>query len=260
MTALLLTALGATLVHGATNAINDFFDTSYGVDSSEAPTAKYRPHPIFTGLLTPRTLLGEALVLYGLAALIGLVLMFWRSQWVFWLGVAGFLVSVLYTVRPVATKYRALGEVCVFFVWGPFMVEGAYAVQRNGLSSKALWVSLPVGLLVSLVLFANNARDIAYDASRNIQTAGTLLGRKKSLKAFIATIVLAYLLIVAMVTLGILSPFALLVGFSVPEAFRLARGFLEEFPDAADALTARLNLEFGSLLCLSLFLEGIATK
>lgn len=140
------------------------------------------------------------------------------------------------------------------------MVEGAYAVQRNGLSIKAFWVSLPVGLLVALVLFANNARDIAYDASRNIQTASSLLGKQKSLRAFIALIALAYLLVVAMVLLGVLSPFGLLVFFSVPAAVKLVRGFLEGFPDAADALTARLNLAFGSLLCLALFLEGITPR
>jgi 1,4-dihydroxy-2-naphthoate octaprenyltransferase len=260
LAALLLTALGATLVHGATNAVNDFFDTRYGVDTSQAPTARYRPHPIFTGLLSPRALLWEALVLYGIAGAIGLALMLRYSLWVFWIGLVGFLTSFLYTARPVAAKYRALGEISVFLAWGPLMIQGAYAVQRNGLSIKAFWVSLPIGLLVALVLFANNARDIAYDASRNIQTAASLLGKQKSLRAFIALIALAYLLVVAMVPLGVLSPFGLLVFFSIPAAIKLVRGFLEGFPDAADALTARLNLAFGSLLCLALFLEGITAR
>jgi hypothetical protein len=63
-----------------------------------------------------------------------------------------------------------------------------------------------------------------------------------------------------MVLLGVLSPFGLLVFFSVPAAVKLVRSFLEGFPDAADALTARLNLAFGSLVCLALFLEGIAAR
>jgi 1,4-dihydroxy-2-naphthoate octaprenyltransferase len=260
LAALLMTTLGVTLVHGATNALNDFFDTRYGVDTPCAPTARYRPHPIFEGLLSPRALLLEALTLYALAGTIGLVLMLWCSFWVFWFGLSGLLVSFLYTARPIATKYIALGEPSVFLAWGPLMVEGSYAIQHNGLSLKALWVSLPVGLLVALVLFANNARDITYDTSRNIQTIGTMLGKKRSPKVFVSLILLAYLLVVAMVGLGILGPFGLLTFLSIPTALKLVRSFVAGFPDAADALTARLNLVFGLLLCLALFLEGITLK
>jgi len=73
-------------------------------------------------------------------------------------------------------------------------------------------------------------------------------------------IALTYLLVVAMVLLGVLSPFGLLVFSLVPTAIKLVRGFLEGFPDAADALTARLNLAFGLLLCLALFLERITPR
>lgn len=257
---LLMAMLGVTLAHGATNALNDFFDTRYGVDTPNAPTARYRPHPIFKGLLSPRTLLLEALTLYALAGAIGVALWLWRSFWVFWIGLGGFLAGFLYTARPLATKYIALGELSVFLVWGPLMVEGAYAIQRDGLSLKGFWVSLPVGLLVALVLFANNARDVVYDASRSIKTTGILLGEQKNPKTFVSAIVLAYTLVIAMVVFGILSPFGLLTLFSIPMALKLIRSFRMGFPDAADALTARLNLVFGLLFGLALLLEGTFLK
>lgn len=256
-TGFVLTLAGVTLVHGATNAINDFFDTEYGVDTPQAPTAKYRPHPIFERILSPRGLLAEAVFLYAVGGVIWLVLVFEYSFWVFWLGLGGVLISFFYTAKPIAVKYIALGEVGVFLAWGPLMVEGAYAVQRNALSSKALLVSFPVGLLVALVLFANNARDIDFDASKKILTSGILLGQNKSRIGFIAMIFLAYLLVGLMTALGLLGLWGLLPFLSIPAALKISKDFFRGFPDAADALTARFHLAFGSLLCLGLFMEGV---
>ncbi len=134
----LLTAVGITVFHAAANVINDYFDTRYQIDQQDSPTAKYRPQPILSGMLTPRQLLGEAIVLFALTFVIGMAAAVFLSWHILWIGFAGFLTSVYYTAGPVKFKYRALGELAVFVVWGPLMVEGAYAVQRQALSGKAL--------------------------------------------------------------------------------------------------------------------------
>jgi hypothetical protein len=50
-------------------------------------------------------------------------------------------------------------------MWGPVIVGGTYFVQRGSLSPDAVLISVPFGLLVALVLLANNLRDIDYDRS-----------------------------------------------------------------------------------------------
>ena len=100
-------------------------------------------------MLTPRQLLGEAIVLFALTFVIGMTAAVVLSWHVLWIGVIGFLTSVYYTASPVKFKYRALGELAVFLIWGPLMVEGAYAVQRQALSGKALIISIPFGVLVA---------------------------------------------------------------------------------------------------------------
>ena len=45
---------------------------------------------------------------------------------------------------------------------------------------KALYISIPFGILVALVLFANNMRDIDYDSRHNVKTLGIILGIRKS--------------------------------------------------------------------------------
>ncbi len=252
----LVTAVGITLFHAAANVINDYFDTRYQIDQHDSPTAKYRPQPILSGMLTPRQLLGEAVVLFALTFCVGMAAAVLISWHILWIGVAGFLLSVYYTAGPVKFKYRALGELAVFVVWGPLMVEGAYAVQRHSLSGKALAISVPFGLLVSLVLFANNMRDTTYDSRQNVKTLGTILGPERSFHLFTGLIVMAYLSVLVMILAGIMSLWGLLIFLSVPSAIGLVKTFRREIPDMADALTARYDTVFGILLILAILLEA----
>jgi 1,4-dihydroxy-2-naphthoate octaprenyltransferase len=250
-----ITAIGITLFHATANLINDYFDTLYGIDQEDSPTAKYRPQPILSGMLTPRQVLGEAVILLVLTVAIGLTIAVVRSWHVLWIGIIGLFTSICYTAGPVKFKYRALGECAVFMMWGPLMIEGAYAVQRQALSMKALYISIPFGVLVALVLFANNMRDIAYDSRHKVKTISIMLGSRKSYTLFAGLIVLAYAYVLGMIITGIMSLWGLLIFLSLPKAISLLKTFNEKIPDMADALTAQFDTVFGILLLLAIFLE-----
>lgn len=252
-----LVCIGILCFHGAANTFNDFFDTRYKVDQPDSPTARYRPQPILSGLLTPAQLLTEALLLSGITVAIGLILSLTRSMLILWIGLIGFFTCLFYTASPIKFKYKALGEFLVFLMWGPLMFEGAYAVQRQALSLKVFYVSIPFGMLVGLVLLANNIRDIDYDSRQGIKTIGILLGTKRSLHLFIGIILAVYLYMIGMVGAGILSPWGLLVFLSFPKAIQLLRGFMKRIPEAADAITAQLNTFFGLFLIVSLILNRV---
>ena len=254
----LLTALGAVLVHAAGNVMNDYFDTRNGVDQSDSPTVHYRPHPLVGGLMSPRTLLVEGLVLLALAVLIGATLAWHRSAHVLWISLAGLALTVFYTARPVSLKYRALGEATVFLIWGPLMVEGAYAVQRDALSLDAFGVSVPFGALVALVLLANNLRDIDHDGRTGIQTLGTAFGHAQGLYLFSGLMLSAYSYTLGAVFTGGLSPWVLVVFLSLPMAFNLLDRFHGEIPAMADAMTAQLDTVFGLLFLGGLFAAQVA--
>jgi 1,4-dihydroxy-2-naphthoate octaprenyltransferase len=255
-----LTASGITLFHAAANVINDYFDTRYQVDQPDSPTAKYRPQPILSGMLTPRQLLGEAIVLFALTFVIGMTMAVFVSWHILWIGVIGFLTSLFYTAAPIKFKYRAFGEFAVFMIWGPLMIEGAYAVQRQALSPKALIISIPFGILVALVLFANNMRDIDYDSRQKVKTLGIILGKRRSYLLFTGLIVLAYAYVLGMILTGIMSLWGFIIFFSVPHAIRLLKTFKTKIPDMADALTAKFDTVFGILLILAIFLEAIVMR
>ncbi|MGZ6209920.1 MAG: prenyltransferase [Syntrophales bacterium] len=251
-----ITAIGITLFHAAANLINDYFDTLYDIDQDDSPTAKYRPQPIISGMLTPRQTITEASIFLVLTVTIGITAGVVRSWHILWIGLIGLFTSIYYTAGPVKFKYRALGEFAVFMMWGPLMIEGAYAVQRQALSMKALYISVPFGVLVALVLFANNMRDIAYDSRHNVKTVSIMLGSRNSFILFAGLIALAYAYVLGMILTGIMSFWGLLIFLSVPKAISLLRTFKEKVPDMADALTAQFDTVFGILLMMAIFCEA----
>jgi 1,4-dihydroxy-2-naphthoate octaprenyltransferase len=253
----LLTLVGAVCVHGATNLINDYFDYKSGVDRPGAPTTLYRPHPLVEELIFPQTVLTISLILYAIAAMIGLELIRLKGAGLLWFILVGAIASFFYTAGPIKYKYLALGELAVFLMWGPVIVGGTYFVQRGSLSLDAVLISVPFGLLVALVLLANNLRDIDYDRSAGIATLGTLLGQQKTRVLYQGLILLAYLATALLIALKILSPWGLLVFFSAPVAFRLIRTLQREIPNDADARTAQLDTLFGVWLIVGLILEKV---
>jgi len=253
----LLTLVGMVCLHAATNLINDYYDIQSGVDSAEAATAQYRPHPLGEGKLLPENARKVAYVLFFFGTVIGLLLVATRGWPILMLGIIGILASLTYSAPPVSYKYIALGEFSVFLMWGPLMVEGSYFVQRQIFSLKAFWISIPFGIIVALVLLANNLRDISHDKSKNIRTIAIILGARKGFYLYAALVVLAYASILLLVGFRILSFWSLAVFLSLPLAVKIFRVMMRKIPDDADAMTAQLDTSFGILLLISLILEAL---
>jgi 1,4-dihydroxy-2-naphthoate polyprenyltransferase len=252
----LLALIAAVLMHAACNLINDYEDVRSGVDDPQVPTALYRPHPLMARRLTPLQVRNTAYALYLLAAVIGVFLTVQCGPLVLWLGIVGTAAGITYTAPPLSYKYSALGEFSVFLMWGPLMVTGAYYVQRQAVSAEALLISIPFGVLVALVLLANNIRDISYDRSKGIQTLPMVLGARRGISLYLALIVAAYAAVAAMSVLGPLTPWSLMVLLSAPLAAKLLRQMARDVPLDADAQTAKLDTAFGLLLVISL-LAGV---
>jgi 1,4-dihydroxy-2-naphthoate octaprenyltransferase len=251
----LLTLLGSVLVHGATNLINDYYDVRSGVDKQDVSTVQYRPHPLVEGELSLKSVLFTAVILYTLAGTIGFYLVFAQGLELLWLIIIGFFFSLAYTAPPFKYKYHAFGEIGVFLMWGPVMVEGAFFVQRQAFSLSALWVSMPFGILVALVLLANNLRDVIHDQREGISTLPILFGKQQGRNLYLGLIILAYLAVVIMALVGPLTLWSFLVLLSLPMAVKLFKTVAQELPMDADARTAELDTLFGVLLLISIILD-----
>jgi len=249
-----LTLSGMVAFHAATNVLNDFFDVRHGVDRVGAPTTKYRLHPAAFGQTPLSSILGFSLALYGVTMVAGAYLAYVSSLSILLVVAAGVAGSVLYTADPVVLKARALGEGTVFVMWGLLIPLGAFMVQTGVFSWAPAAVALPIGVLVSLVLLANNIRDIDYDGSVGTRTLAVVVGKAWAAKLYAWLLALTYLLVAAGTAASLLPIWSLLVFLTAPEALRLNKMFERTVPDDADPRTAALALRFALLYMGSLVL------
>lgn len=253
----LFTLMNMVILHAATNLINDYYDVQSGVDYLEVSTAQYRPHPLLEGKLKPEAVRTGSYILYGLATIAGLYLAATRGWVILIIGSIGVFTSLSYTAPPFKHKYKGVGEFSVFLMWGPMIVEGSYFVQRQVFSKEALWVSLPFGALVALVLLVNNLRDMTHDRQKGIYTLPILIGQTNGIRLYVTLVILAYLAVLWMSFMGPLHLWSLIVLLSLPLAFRLIKQIARKIPLDGDAQTAQLDTAFGVLLLTSLILGGI---
>ncbi len=247
-----LLAIGMILVHAATNVLNDYFDFRHGVDVAGAPTTLYRRHPLVTSDFTPKAILSLSLCCYAGAAIIGAYFILTTGWIILFFVIIGGLASIFYTAGPVNYKYRAMGEIVVFFMWGPLMMGASHYIQTNSWDhlETVLLVSIPQGLWVALVLLANNLKDISYDHDSHVRTLGTLLGRNRTISLFTFFVIIIYAITAIEIVTGVLPFWAFLTCLSCPMILKLILRLKREdaIPPDADPQTAQTGTIYG--LCL----------
>lgn len=246
----LLVMLGLMIAHTAANMTNDYYDVKHGVDEN-APTAKYRPHPLLNREVSKSSFKIVVIALYVIGISISLFFTWMKGFPVLVFSALGVLLGIFYTADPVMLKHRSVGEVSVFLAFGPLMVGGAYYALTGVFALEPMIISVPIGLLVALVLLANNLRDREFDAKVGISTIMTNKNMREGLLFYEMLMISAYLAVPILIFSGLLSVFSLLVVFTVPEAFKIIKKFNLEIPLNSDQITSQLALHFGILYIIS---------
>lgn len=250
----LLTLIAGILVHTASNLLNDYYDVKSGVDNSDALTTKYRPHPLLEGKISLNNVLTATIILYSISFLIGLYLVISSGPLLLGIILIGFLLAILYTAPPLKYKYKGLGDLGVFLIWGPLMISGSYFIQTHTIDCLPIIVSFPLGLQVATVVLINSIRDISSDKKQNIITLPIKLGEKKALHLFTMMVLASYLGVIIITILGVLPLWSLLVLGSLPMAIKFIGKIYKKIPATADSEAARINTIFGLLLLISIIM------
>ena len=251
----MLAALAAALLlQIGSNFANDYFDFFRGADTHErmGPT-----RVTAAGLLTPAQMRWGMIVVFGLAVLDGLYLVYVGGWPVFVAGVAAILAALAYTGGPLPYGYYGLGEFFVFLFFGFVAVVGTYYVQALTVTPAVWMAAVPVGALITAVLVVNNYRDRATDARVNKRTLAVLLGERGARIEYYVLLALAYIVAAALAlnSLWLLLPF-----LSLPIAWRLVGEMRTSSGSALNrtlAGTARLSLIFSILLSIGLILAAL---
>ena len=253
-----LVVVASVLVHAGSNLVNDYYDHVKGAD---APHQLGRGGMIQRGLISPRAILLFGLVLFALATTIGLLIVYIVGWPVLLFTLPSLAAAYLYTGGPKPLAYVALGEITVFIFMGPMIVVGSYYVQTQSVSWTAFLISIPIGLLVTAILQANNIRDISDDAAAGKRTLATYIGRKWAVREYVVLVFGAYATLAAIALVGIAPVGIVSVFLTLPRAIELARIVSQRAEartlNAVLRRTAGLHLQFGLLISAALLASAV---
>ncbi len=212
---LIVVIVALCLAHASNNLINDYFDYKQGVDTADYHRTQYSPHPIVSGLISEKKLLG-VFVLFGIIELAAAYYLYLQSgPAVFIFAVSGFLLSVFYVAPPLKLKYRGLGEFAIFLIWGPMITVGTYYVMAKAMPLNVWLASIPYGLVVMNVLLGKHLDKYEADFKKGVKTLPVVLGLERA-KAFTRiNTALFYVVVVVLILFKIITPFAAVCFFSV---------------------------------------------
>lgn len=252
-----LAALGAAIYQASGNVISDYFDYKYGVDRNDSYG---NARSLVDKHFTPKEILFLGLSLLTVGILIGVFyLIAGVSLNLLWIGLLGILGTVFYYVL----KYRALGDLNIFIIYGELISLGTYLVMTDTLSWKVLLIAASTGFLIVNILHANNMRDIKQDSRANIKTQAMVLGIKKSIWQYAILGYGAYLLIVICVILGILPWLTLFVFVTLPIQIKNIKEIkTAEIEDPSkiktmDEKTAQHLTMFGAIVIIANIIAGL---
>ena len=243
-----LTMAGAILVHAAANLANTYYDFVNGLDTKEHSDDR----ALVDGWFSAGAVFRASAGLFVAAAALGVYLCVFRGGWpMLVLGAAGLLLAFFYTAGSIQYKYKGLGEFGIFLCYGPFLVVGTALIQTGRFVPSALFFSVPVGLHVAAILFANNMRDRDNDAKAGALTLVHLLGPSRSPSFYGGLIFAPYLLLAAA---ACRSAWLALPFCSGPLAWGLARDARKGELSLLPQKTAQFILVFGVLLVAAIAL------
>ena len=242
---MLAALFGAICLQVGANFANDVFDFKRGADTADRLGP---PRATQMGLLSAREMLTGMWLVFGLAFIAGIYLVYVGGWPIVAVGLASIVAAVVYTGGPWPIGYHALGDVFTFVFFGLVAVMGTYYVQAGELSRVSMVAAIPMGCTVTLILVVNNLRDIPTDRATGKTTLGVVMGDRGTRWWFAFLLAIAMLVPVAAVTVDIWWGWIATV-VAVPFAYRLLRAILGGTKGRAlnPVLkeTARFNLLFG---------------
>jgi 1,4-dihydroxy-2-naphthoate octaprenyltransferase len=186
----LVALLCSILIQIGTNFTNDLYDFLKGADNIKRKGPR---RVLASGLISVTEMKFAIVLVFGLAFLLGLYLVFSVGLLILWVGIISIIAGIAYTAGPFPLAYHGLGDVFVFLFFGVVGTMGTFYLHTQEISLLSFITSIPVGALITNILIVNNYRDIKEDREANKRTLAVLLGRTFTRWQYIVLIAICYL-------------------------------------------------------------------
>jgi 1,4-dihydroxy-2-naphthoate octaprenyltransferase len=214
----LLAGFGLLLLHVSVNTLNDYDDFRSGLDLRTKRTPFSGGSGILPqGLMKPSQVRLLGLTAFGLAVPIG-VYFVWGKGWTLLPLLFFGAMAVLFYTSKIQKIGFGLAELTAGLGLGTLPVLGIAFVNLGVYDLRAVFASVPSGLLVMNLLLMNEFPDREADASVGRRTLPIQAGWKGAAVVYTAALALTYLWLVAGVVARLLSPWAMLGLATLPLA------------------------------------------
>ena len=260
---LVIALIGVAALHLGSNLINDYYDSK----GSDPINIRFTPFSggsrvIQENELQATTILALSIVFFSIGIACGLWFTLWGRPYVLLIGLFGLLAGWSYSSPPLSLMSHGVGEVLIFFAFGPFITLGTYYVITNNCSWPAFLLGIPHGFLIMAVIWINQFPDYQADKEANKKNLVVRLGLSKARYVYSLMMLLPFLFIILLIYsidlpfLVILSLGAfLLASKAIKILWRQYLSFQEIIP--AQALTIHTLIFMGVLFSGSLFISRI---
>ncbi len=199
----LLTTIGFQVT---SNFANDYGDGVKGTDNEQRVGPA---RALQSGALSAAELKRGIIISVGINLLLVLLLLrqafaespFWILLLFLGLGIASIWAAISYTVGSSAYGYRGLGDLFVFLFFGLLSVLGSFFLYAKFLHPLVILPAVTIGLLSTAVLNLNNMRDMEGDLEAGKFTLAARLGRRSARRYHYALVLVAFLAMVAYLSL-----------------------------------------------------------
>ncbi|WP_083486182.1 1,4-dihydroxy-2-naphthoate polyprenyltransferase [Alicyclobacillus ferrooxydans] len=247
--------IASILIQSATNMFNEYFDHRRGLDTKEMVGIA---GTIVHDGVSPKKVLAAAWTFILIAVLLGVYICAMSSWWIALVGVLCLAVAYFYSGGPKPLAYTPFGEIAASIAMGPVIVLLAYYIQESDITTRAVMVSVPIGLLIGAILLGNNIRDMEQDRIGGRRTVPILFGRERGRRLFAGVFILSYVLVLGLIATRELTLWALLVLLTIPSAVYVVRLYyrFSEPKQLHPAVkgTSQLLFRFGALLFVAMLI------
>ncbi|MFW6279307.1 MAG: prenyltransferase, partial [Bacillota bacterium] len=200
----LLLLIGIIGVHTGANIVNEYYDFKNGIDNRDSKIAS---KVLMEERIDPQVALMAAGLLF-LLFFLGAIFFTFKFQLpgIIIYALVGICGGYFYTAPPLNFKYRGLGSLCIFTLFGILLPQAVYFT----FSGQVIFtpVFLPPAFLVTAIVLANYLGDRRDD--REILTLA-VWGRKKGVYIYMALIIACYVSVLFIILQGTLSPGGMMV-------------------------------------------------
>lgn len=187
----LVALFGVACAHLGFNLADDYFDYRHNdvaarkkVTAEGFRTHMEKCHYIESGEATPKELLMAMCAFLAVAGVAGGVVWWFRGWPVAVLALAGLLLGISYSGKPLELGYHGLGELVIGVMFGPLLMIGMQFAACGVFDDKIVWVSAAVGLLVTNIVYSHAVLDLKADAQAGKMTFARLLRTRGAMLSF----------------------------------------------------------------------------